>query len=92
MTFTYLDHSGKAKSIRTLEEEEYPHYYYKTVAGTESGITDTGSNSQEFPQSPQGTPVVAEPLVKEQHLTFQENQKGISFDVLLALIYAAQVR
>ncbi len=80
--FTYLDHSGKAKSVRTLEEEEYPHYYYKTVAGTESGITDTGSNSQEFPQPPQGTPVVAESLVKEQHLTFQENQKGISFDVL----------
>ena len=80
--FTYLDHSGKAKSIRTLEEEEYPHYYYKTVAGTESGITDTGSNSQELPQPSQETPVVAEPLVKEQHLTFQENQKGISFDVL----------
>ena len=82
VTFTYLDHSGKAKSVRTLEEEEYPQYYHKTVTGTESGITDTGSNSQELPQSPQGTPVVAESLVKEQHLTFQENQKGISFDVL----------
>jgi len=80
--FTYLDHSGKTNSIKTLEEEEYPDYYYKTVAETGTGTTDTGGILQELLQSQQGTSVVAEPVVKEQHLTFQENQKGISFDAL----------
>jgi ATP-dependent Lon protease len=80
--FTYLDHSGQTNSIKTLEEEEYPHYYYKTVVETGTGTTDTGGISQELLQSQQGTSVVAEPVIKEQHLTFQENQKGISFDAL----------
>jgi ATP-dependent Lon protease len=80
--FTYLDHSGQTNSIKTLEEEEYPHYYYKTVVETGTGTTDTGGISQELLQSQQGASVVAEPVIKEQHLTFQENQKGISFDAL----------
>ena len=80
--FTYLDHSGQTNSIKTLEEEEYPHYYYKTVVETGTGTADTSGISQELLQSQQGTSVVAEPVVKEQHLTFQENQKGISFDAL----------
>ncbi len=78
VSFTYMDQSGQTNSVRTLEEEEYPHYYYKTAVDTAIGIADTDSDPQELPQ---GTPV-AESFVKEQHLTFQENQKGISFDVL----------
>jgi ATP-dependent Lon protease len=34
------------------------------------------------PNVPAAPGVPAEPLVKEKHLTFQENQKGISFDTL----------
>lgn len=74
VNFTYMDQSGQTHSVKTLEEEEYPHYYYKTAVDTATGIADTDSD-------PQGTPV-AESFVKEQHLTFQENQKGISFDAL----------
>jgi len=33
--FSYLDKEGQAKPVTTLEEEEYPHYYYKTVAEEE---------------------------------------------------------
>ncbi len=74
VNFTYMDQSGQTHSVKTLEEEEYPHYYYKTAVDTATKIADTDSD-------PQGTPV-DESFVKEQHLTFQENQKGISFDAL----------
>ncbi len=78
VNFTYMDQSGQTYSVKTLEEEEYPHYYYKTAANTVTGIADTDIDPQELPQ---GTPV-GESFAKEQHLTFQENQKGISYDSL----------
>ncbi|MFH0725169.1 MAG: BREX system Lon protease-like protein BrxL [Pseudomonadota bacterium] len=81
--FAYLDTTGKTRLVKTLEEEEYPHYYHKTVAEEEAGATDTGIGSQEIPDSPHGASSDAQPAVKEQHLTFQENQRGISFDTLL---------
>ncbi|MDF1582813.1 MAG: BREX system Lon protease-like protein BrxL [Methyloprofundus sp.] len=77
VNFTYMDQSGQTHPVKTLEEEEYPHCYYKTAVGIVAG-KDTDSNPQEVPQeSP-----VAESFAKEQHLTFQENQKGISYDSL----------
>ena len=95
--FTYQDASGQAKQVRTLEEEEYPNYYNKTV-GIQSGepSKDTTSAPPEVPAPPKESlpaatvqTVPAAPTappgstVKEQHLTFQENQRGISFDSLL---------
>lgn len=78
VNFTYMNQSGQTHSVKTLEEEEYPHYYYKTAADTATGIADTDSDPQELPE---GTPV-GESFAKEQQLTFQENQKGISYDSL----------
>lgn len=83
--FTYQDASGKAKLVRTLEEEEYFHYYHKTVADGSSTDEPTGeegqSEDQNTKQAELATPASEQPL-KEQHLTFQENQRGISFDTL----------
>ena len=81
--FTYLEISGQARSVSTLEEEEYPNYYRKTVSEAEISISEASGSPQEVPTSAQGLPVAAKPIVKEQHLTFQENQRGISFDTLL---------
>lgn len=81
--FAYVDTNGQEKPVRTLEEEEYPNYYYKTV---DDGETETaqeqGSNADSDLNLSQ--PATAkEQVLKETHLTFQENQKGISFDSLL---------
>ena len=81
--FSYLDASDKPKPITTLEEEEYPHYYRKTVGEAEDGTLEPESGSQEAQTDPPGDPIAGEPTVKEQHLTFQENQRGISFDTLI---------
>jgi len=81
--FTYLNTDGHAKPVTTLEEEEYPGYYHKTIAEGEGGeiVEVTQSDS---PQSHSELLAPAEPVLKEKHLTFQENQKGLSFDTLLS--------
>ncbi len=80
--FAYLDAGGQIKPVTTLEEEEYPNHYHKTIAGGEEGaITDAAQASA--PPAPSEPLAPAEPVLKEKHLTFQENQKGLSFDALL---------
>lgn len=79
--FTYLDSSDKRKPVTTLEEEEYPHYYHKTVAEAKNGSSDADCNLQDG-QETLKVASLADPISKEQHLSFQENQRGISFDNL----------
>uniref|UniRef100_UPI003569F41B BREX system Lon protease-like protein BrxL n=1 Tax=Halomonas sp. TaxID=1486246 RepID=UPI003569F41B len=81
--FAYLDVDGKESLVTTLEEEEYPGYYHKTVAETdiESGAAESTSAEEPADRS-HNAPEIAEPALEEKHLTFQENQKGISFDTL----------
>ena len=82
VAFTYHDNSGQAMSVRTLEEEEYPDYYYKAVVETKAdGIEPETILSEPLPTD-LDTPFVHEAIIKEQHRTFQENQKGISYDIL----------
>ena len=80
--FTYEDKNGHAKSVTTLEEEEHPHYYYKTVGeGEDETVADDSSPTNAGFDSSLSS-AVPKQLLKDQHLTFQENQKGISFDTL----------
>jgi len=80
--FAYQDSSSQVKPVTTLEEDEYPHYYNKTI------VEDKGSENERtmltgiFSTDVETLPAT-EPALKEKHLTFQENQKGISFDTLL---------
>ena len=79
--FSYFDTGGQAKSVTTLEEEEYPSCYHRTIAEGEEGeileVVQPG-----FPQVPSELLAPAEPVLREKHLTFQENQKGLSYDTL----------
>lgn len=79
--FVYLDAAGKQRRVSTLEEEEYPAYYRKTA--DESEEEPAGEHhSDEAGAGISDVPPPAEPVLKEQHLTFQENQKGVSYDAL----------
>jgi ATP-dependent Lon protease len=82
VNFSYTDATGKPRSVTTLEEEEYPKYYYKTVVEGEDGDIEGADQASTEPTSA-GSPIPDDTLPKEQHLSFQENQKGISFDTLL---------
>jgi ATP-dependent Lon protease len=79
--FEYTDLDGISKRVKTLEEEEYPNYYYKTVS---EGEEDTPLPESKLPSVSELTPEPSDPIktLKEGHQTFQENQKGISFDKL----------
>ena len=78
--FAYLDRSGQSRQVTTLEEQEYSHEYYKTVGEAQDGLSETDDPAVEV--APFAVSPTLEPTLKEQHLTFQENQKGICFDAL----------
>lgn len=80
--FNYLDTSGQSKPVTTLEEEEYPHCYYKTVGETILEQDQTLNEPVQTTATLQALPTVAAKSLQEQHLTFQENQRGICFDTL----------
>lgn len=84
VNFAYEDSKGDSKLIETLEEKEYPNYYHRSVAleelSDEDVIGASAVAAEAGDMSIQAEP--KEPELKEQHLTFQENQKGVSFDTL----------
>ena len=71
---------GEEKLVCTLEEEEYPGSYHKTVASDQPRAVGDERSSEPPALSPLPPPA---PSLTEGHLTFQENQKGLSFDTLL---------
>ncbi len=76
VNFSYLDASEQAIPVKTLEEEEYSNYYHRTVAEADDAELVAAAE-------PKTLPAPSEFVLKEQHLTFQENQRGVSFDTLL---------
>ncbi|WP_433600365.1 BREX system Lon protease-like protein BrxL [Nocardia sp. CA-135953] len=88
--FGYLDQDGTWHGIATLEEVEYPTYYYR-------GRTKKGENEPEGPSSetdalgdataPTGVGQSAEPEPESDlfqgHREYQQGQRGVSFDSLL---------
>jgi ATP-dependent Lon protease len=90
--FTYMDTEGLVRPVTTLEEEEYPSYYHKTIIeGQDGELSDAPAGPCLEPplppplvQSQSQSQASTEPTLKEKHLTFQENQKGLSFDSLLS--------
>ena len=79
--FVYTDAGGKTSKVATLEEEEYPQSYYRGVLkeADEVAVAGTPESGDEAV-----APVCAEvEVLKEKHITFQENQRGFSFDALI---------
>ncbi len=74
--FGYIADGGE-RMVRTLEEKQYPQYF------------DDESASETDPESPREMPEKTSAdetkpqALQEQHLTFEENQRGVSFDTLI---------
>ena len=83
VNFSYSDMDGNSVFVATLEEIEYPNYFNKTVSDGEdesAGFNQDGTSTSAHQKA---SDVKAKPeQLKEQHLTFAENQRGISFDKL----------
>ncbi len=90
VTFSYFDLSGKEYPIFTLEELQHPNYFKQVVGEANADEEDT-ELVKATQENGKDKPVVTE--LKEQHLVFLDNQKGVSFDCLLGpyLVSAKQI-
>jgi len=79
-TFSKIDFSykelqtGEYKRVVTLEEKEYPNVYYQSLS-IKDKQKDVDKSAEMLSDEDDVTP-------KEQHLSFMENQKGVSYDRL----------
>lgn len=92
--FSYFSHDGKEHLVTTLEEQEYPSAYHRST-GSVSDLPATSDVMQSSSPQPATAPaqaVDAKPGLKEQHLVFQENQRGVSFDNLFGPYLAGASR
>ncbi|MEO1386741.1 MAG: BREX system Lon protease-like protein BrxL [Cyanobacteria bacterium J06634_6] len=77
--FSYADNAGTSKPVSTLEEAQYPSAYHRRVNASDVG---TPTETKTAPESTTPQPAAIEEGPKEQHLTFQENQRGVSYSTL----------
>jgi len=102
--FAYEGNDGQEKLVHTLEEDEYPNQYHRRlpiegqtqtaeVTSTDTSPAATASEASPVPllATPRVT-VAPEAVLKEQHLVFQENQRGVSFDALFGPYLAGAKR
>lgn len=93
--FAYQGADAQERLVRTLEEDEYPNQYHRRGAtevstadlpqvGTDPLALIEAAPAMQGPASRPSNPVPMEPVVKEQHLVFHENQRGLSFDKLFS--------
>ncbi|HIF9381324.1 TPA: BREX system Lon protease-like protein BrxL [Photobacterium damselae] len=86
VNFSYSGKAGKEIPVQTLEELQYPNYFNKTVGDVndigmpEPEVASVRPNSESSNPSSEGS---GDKKLKEQHLTFAENQRGVSYDSLI---------
>lgn len=79
--FSYTDNNNSRKiSVFTLEEIEYPNYFHKIVASGEKQAENSDLQPEKIDNTSEHSEQKTE--LKEHHLTFHENQRGVSYDDL----------
>lgn len=77
--FCYVDLETKnEKYVKTLEEEQYPQHYKSSFSEPDLGESAKQIESAEVSNAPSQTPVL-----HEGNYVYQENQRGITFDLLI---------
>ena len=82
VSFSYIDDQNRKKSVKTLEEREYPKYYYQILTEDQEEDSQEEINLADASMDDAGH---NEPELRENHLVIQENQKGISYEGLFGL-------
>lgn len=87
--FSYTKKSGEKVEVMTLEEIQYKEIYYGTVSTTLMPNKDDNNvlvpnDIKDIPNLNQKTIETEANTLKEQHLTFNEGQMGISYERLFA--------
>ena len=105
--FAYFDRKGTEHLVTTLEEDEYPNAYHRVVSSKDTADSAAAAQprhdtrpqetlplatSQPASEAPLAQDAPAANALKEQHLVFQENQRGVSFDKLFGPCIAGATR
>ena len=87
--FSYTGPDGEKRRVQTVEEQEFPQFYYlkpaldpKQQDEASDAVENDGTDSRAEPAQ---TPVPkrpAKPVAEEGHHVFAENRKGISYNKL----------
>lgn len=86
--FSFSRKGGEKVKVATLEETEFPTFYYRraqeadSVAPAGSEIPNQDISSRLASGDAGSSPLAVDNGPKEGHLTFAENQKGVTFDAL----------
>jgi len=87
--FTFTDTAGREIRVQTLEEREHPRRYHRrnVEEAPEGAVIETGGSAEPVrSEEPVTAPAVSAPATPKGpapgHVTFSENQKGVSFDAL----------
>jgi ATP-dependent Lon protease len=85
--FSYFSQDGKEHLVTTLEEQEYPGAYHRVTGGDAGWPVAVGAGVAVVTEAVDApvsvsTKVEEPPELREKHLVFQENQRGVSFDKL----------
>jgi len=101
--FAYKGADAQERLVSTLEEDEYPNQYHRRGAtavstadlpqvGTDPLALIEAAPAMQGPTSRAFNPAPMEPVLREQHLVFHENQRGLSFDKLFSPYLAGAKR
>lgn len=99
VAFHFTDTAGRVTKVQTLEEREHPRWYHRrNVEETDDAVIEPGhpldpgapAPARAAPETRRTEPAGAPPAAPAApsgpapgHVTFAENQKGVSFDALL---------
>jgi len=82
--FGYTDSSGTEILVKTLEEKEYPQFYYAGASHAEGEDNNEFSNNTPSKHTIEKDDKNISNEPQAGHMTYEENQKGVSFDNLFA--------
>ncbi|MEB8388416.1 BREX system Lon protease-like protein BrxL [Rhodobacteraceae bacterium KMM 6894] len=87
--FFYTGSDGKKRGVQTVEEQEFPQFYYRKLAQAQKQSYDNVDKLDESLVetevdiiSPTPPEKPSKPMLEEGHFTYAENRKGVSFDKL----------
>ncbi|CUH71742.1 hypothetical protein TL5120_01532 [Thalassovita autumnalis] len=87
--FFYTGSDGEKRRVQTVEEQEFPQFYYlkpaldpKQQDQSTDAVDDDVIEVEHEPRETSGTSAPAKPRTEEGHHVFAENRKGISYDKL----------
>lgn len=79
--FGFKDKSGHEVLVKTLEEKEYPEFYYQKNYRSEEENYENEVEISENENALNYQPLI-EHIPQAGHFTYNENQKGVSYDLL----------